>query len=204
MTEPKSISSGGYEHAVRREGEDGAASNALYWFGIRVRSRSEVRSYDELMLRGFQAFLPLRTVKRRWSDRTKIQPAPVFPGYVFCRFDLTERIRILSVPGVAQILGAGSNPIPIGEREIESVRAMVNSKIALVPWPYLQAGQYVRIDGGPLAGVEGRVVRADDGHPRVVVSVSLLQRAVAAEIDREWIGYVRKVDGAARAMKACC
>jgi len=174
-----------------------------YWFGIRVRSRSEVRSYDELMFRGFEAFLPLRKVKRRWSDRTKTQEAPVFPGYVFCRFDLSERIRILSVPGVAQILGAGNNPIPIGEREIESVRAMVNSKIALVPWPYLQAGQYVRIDGGPLAGVEGKVVRAEDGHPRVVVSVSLLQRAVAAEIDREWIGYVRRVDGAAREMKAC-
>src|SRR5579863_8768541 len=111
-------------------------SNSLAWFGIRVRSRSEVRSYDELQLRGFEALLPLRTVRRRWSDRTKTCESPIFPGYVFSRFDPRERVRILSVPGVAQILGAGSNPIAIGEREIQSVRALVESRVALVPWPY--------------------------------------------------------------------
>lgn len=163
----------------------------LAWFGIHVRSRCEIRTHQELSDRGFESFLPLRRVKHRWSDRTKTVELPVFPGYLFCRFALPERYRILNAPGVAQIVGAGSTPIPIDDAEIRSVQALVASKTALVPWPFLQIGQRVRIDHGPLAGVEGLVARAEDGSARVVVSVTLLQRAVAAEIDRDWIGAVQ-------------
>ena len=81
--------------------------------------------------------------------------------------------------------------MPISEAEIRSVQTLVASKVACTPWPYLQAGQRVSIDDGPLAGVEGVIVRAEDGKPRVVVSVSMLLRSVAAEIERDWIGSVR-------------
>lgn len=157
------------------------------WFGIHVRSQCEVQAYDELRYRGFEAFLPQYQVKRRWSDRVKVLDLPLFPGYLFCRFGLPDRVRILGTRGVAQIVGAGFKPIPISELEIQHVQTLVASKTPLVPWPYLKAGHRVRIDSGPLAGVEGIVIRADDGRDRVVVSVELLQRAVATEIDRDCI-----------------
>src|ERR1017187_468659 len=157
------------------------------WYGIHVKSRSERRAYQELSDRGFEAFLPVHRVKRRWSDRMKEIELPLFPGYLFCRFDLSHRFRILNAPGVARIVSAGPNPIPISETEIRSVKPLVASKTALVPWPFLQVGQWVRIDHGPLEGIEGIVARAEDGRSRVVVSVTMLQRAVAAEIDRDWV-----------------
>ena len=161
------------------------------WFGIRVRSRCEVRAYDDLCLRGFEAFLPLCSVRRRWSDRVKTLQVPMFGGYLFCRFALPDRLKVLNAAGVAQIVGIGNTPVPISEAEIRSVQTLATSKVACTPWPYLQAGQRVSIDCGPLAGVEGVIIRAEDGKPRVVVSVTMLLRSVAAEIERDWISRVQ-------------
>jgi transcription antitermination factor NusG len=161
------------------------------WFGIRVKSRCELRAYDDLSLRGFDAFLPLCSVRRRWSDRVKTLQVPMFSGYLFCRFALPDRLRVLNAAGVAQIVGVGNAPVPISEAEIRSVQTLVTSKIACTPWPYLQAGQRVSIEDGPLAGVEGVIIRAENGKPRVVVSVTMLFRSVAAEIERDWIGRVQ-------------
>jgi len=166
--------------------------NSTNWFGIRVKSRCEFRAHDDLRLRGFEPFLPLCSVRRRWSDRVKTLQVPMFRGYLFCRFALRDRVRVLNAAGVVQIVGCGSTPIPISETEIRSVQTLVNSKIACTPWPYLQVGQRVSIDNGPLAGVEGLIIRAESGKPRVVVSVSLLLRSVAAEIERDWIGRVQQ------------
>lgn len=163
-----------------------------------MKSRCEFRAHDDLLLRGFEAFLPLCSVRRRWSDRVKILQVPMFGGYLFCRFALPDRVRVLNAAGVAQIVGFGNTPVPISEAEIRSVQTLVSSKIACTPWPYLEAGQRVSIDDGPLAGVEGVIIRAEDGKPRVVVSVSLLLRSVAAEIEREWIGSVQQLSAAAR------
>lgn len=157
------------------------------WFAVRVKPRSEFRACNELSLRGFEPFVPSRPVKRRWSDRVKVQEEPLFSGYLFCRFHPLERVRVLETPTVIQIVGNGSTPVPLEEAEVHAIQAMVASRVPILPWPYLKAGQRVRIDAGPLAGVEGVIVRAEGG-PRVVVSVTLLQRSVAAEIDREWIG----------------
>jgi transcription antitermination factor NusG len=162
------------------------------WFGIRVKSRCEVRAHDDLCQRGFEAFLPLCSVRRRWSDRVKTVQAPMFRGYLFCKFALPDRVRVLNAAGVAQIVGYGSFPVPISETEIRSVQTLVASKVACTPWPYLQTGQRVSIDHGPLAGVEGVVIRAEDGKPRVVVSVAMLFRSVAAEIERDWISRVQE------------
>jgi transcription antitermination factor NusG len=159
----------------------------LPWYGILVRSQCEFRADEELRMRGFESLLPLHKVRRRWSDRMKTLEVPVFPGYLFCRFDLSHRVRILSSPGVARILGAGATPIPICETEIGSIRTMLKSSLALTPWPYIPAGRRVRIDRGPLAGVEGTIIHADAGQPRVVVSVTLLQRAVSVQVERDWI-----------------
>ena len=158
------------------------------WFAVRVTPRSEVRVGGQLSLRGLEAYVPTQQVKRRWSDRSRVLPEPLFPGYLFCRFNPLEWIRIVEVPGAIQVLSIGNSPIPIPEAEIESIRAVLASGSIVTPWPYLQAGQQVRIDAGPLAGVRGIVLRSESGNPRVVVSVTLLQRSVAAEIERDWIG----------------
>ena len=160
------------------------------WFGIEVHSRREPRVVDEFAIQGLDSFLPTRRIKRRWSDRIKVLDVPLFPGYVFSRFDIADRLRVLNCPGVSKIVGAGSVPIPIEDGEIDAIKALVASGIVLTPWPYLRAGQGVRLEHGPLAGLEGLVIRAREGSLRVVVSVTLLQRSVSAEIERDWISHV--------------
>ena len=158
------------------------------WFAIRVAPRWELHTSSELCLRGLDTYLPLCRLKRQWSDRIKVVERPLFSGYLFGRFCLDDRVRVLQVPGVKQIVGIGNSPAPICDSEIENLKALVSSGSLLAPWPYLYAGQRIRIDRGPLAGIEGFVVRAERGEPRIVVSVNLLQRSVAAEISRDCIG----------------
>lgn len=158
------------------------------WYAIRTTARWELLASNELSRRGIESYLPISRVKRRWSDRIKIIDQPLFPGYLFGRFRLAERIRVLEVPGVRQIVGIGNTPAPILASELENLRTLVAAQPLLVPWPYLTAGQRVRISRGPLAGVQGFVVRAEEGALRIVVSVDLLQRSVAAQIDRDCIG----------------
>ncbi len=166
------------------------ASKILHWFAVRTTARWEARASSDLSLRDFEVYLPLRGVRRNWSDRIKIIHEPLFPGYLFCRFHLDDRFRVLQCAGVKQIVSIGSIPTPISDGEIENIRNLVAANPVIVPWPYLPAGQRIRIDRGPLAGVEGFVVRAEEGALRIVVSVDLLQRSVAAEIDRTSIGSI--------------
>ena len=144
----------------------------------------------ELSARGFEAFLPTRHVRRQWSDRVKNVEVPVFPGYLFCRFQPGERVRVLDAPAVIQILGIGGTPTPVSDAEIATIQTMVVSRLMITPWPYLCSGQHVQIKRGPLAGIDGIVAKSEDGKPRVVVSVTLLQRSVAAEVERDWISLV--------------
>jgi transcription antitermination factor NusG len=160
------------------------------WFAIRTSPRWEALASTELTQRGLETYLPVCRVKRRWSDRTKIMDQPLFPGYLFGRFHLNDRVRELQAPGVKQILGIGNTPAPISAAELDNLRKLVAANPVMVPWPYLQAGQRIRIDRGPLAGVRGFVVRAGEESLRIVVSVDLLQRSVATEIDRDCIGAV--------------
>ena len=162
-------------------------SNSAPWFALRVATRYEFRVSEQLALREFEPFLPLRRVRRRWSDRIQTLEVPLFPGYLFSRFDPHLRVRVLNVPGVAQIVGLGNVPVPISEAEIGAIQTLVASRLDLEPHPYLRAGQAVSIECGPLAGGQGIVLRAESGRFRIVVSVNLLQRSVATEIDRDWI-----------------
>jgi transcription antitermination factor NusG len=155
-----------------------------HWFAIRTSPRWEVRASSELSLRGLQTYLPVCRVKHDWSDRIKIVEEPLFPGYLFGRFQLDDRLRVLQAPGVKQIVSIGNTPTPMSDVEIENLRTLVGAGPLLVQWPYLPAGQRILIDRGPLAGVKGFIVRAEEGALRIVVSVDLLQRSVAVEIDR--------------------
>ncbi len=89
-----------------------------------------------------------------------------------------------------QVLGIGGAPTPVSDAEIATIQTMVVSRLMITPWPYLRSGQHVQIKRGPLAGIDGIVAKSEDGKPRVVVSVTLLQRSVAAEVERDWISLV--------------
>lgn len=156
------------------------------WYVLRVRTNSEATSKLVLERKGYAVFLPTYLDCRRYSDRIKKVPAPLFPGYLFCRFDSGRRVPVLTTVGVESIIGIGGLPQAIEESEIEAIRRAVSCGVSVEPWPHLSAGDRVRIEFGSMAGVTGILVKAR-GTDRLILSVSLLQRSVAVEIDRTWI-----------------
>lgn len=161
------------------------------WFALQVRSRREGFVATYLEGQGYECFLPLYKSRRRWSDRVKEVEQPLFPGYLFCRFDLHNRGPLLMTPGVQQIVGVARTPMPVEEREIEAIRQALSSGLPNQPWPYMQVGERVRVNYGSLVNLEGILVNFKGSH-RVVLSVSLLQRSVAMEIDLAWVSPIRE------------
>jgi transcription antitermination factor NusG len=159
---------------------------SLLWYAIRVRSKFERVASRALAGKGYEEFLPLYRSGRAWSDRSKQIDLPLFPGYLFCRFDVEDRLLpILTTPGVVSIVSAGKIPISIPDREIEAVQIVIRSGLKSQPWPHLAVGTRVLIEKGPLAGIEGTTLSIDKQY-RLIVSIPLLQRSVAVEIDRQW------------------
>jgi len=146
---------------------------------------------------GFECFLPLYKSIRRWSDRLKEVEQPLFPGYMFCRFDFQNRRPILMTPGVQQIVGVGRTAIPVEDSELESIRAALASELPNRPWPYLQIGERVRVNYGSLNNLEGILINFKGSH-RIVLSVTLLQRSVAMEIDLAWVTPVQETSATRR------
>jgi transcription antitermination factor NusG len=160
---------------------------AFPWYALQVRPRFEKQVASALLGKGYEGFLPLYRCRNRWSDRIKEIELPLFSGYMFCRFDVNRRLPILMTPGVMHIVGIGKTPVPVEESEVAALQTIVVSGLQAGPWPYLQVGQRVTVDRGALAGVEGILI-AIKGRNRLVVSVTLLQRSVAVEVDehRVW------------------
>jgi transcription antitermination factor NusG len=159
------------------------------WFALQVRSRFEAKTSTTLTSMGYECFLPQYRVVRRWSDRLKELELPLFPGYLFCRFDVHRRLPILMTAGVVGVVGIARQPVPVDETEIERIQTAISFGQNVQPWPYLQIGQRVTVHWGPLTGIEGVLMQAR-GKWRVVISVSLLQRSVALEVDRSWLRAV--------------
>jgi transcriptional antiterminator NusG len=160
------------------------------WFALRVRSNFERITSEHLRCYGYEVFAPTYRVVRRWSDRRKEVDLPLFSGYVFSRFDPAQRLPVMMTAGVLHIVSRGRIPMPVDEREIEAVRTMVASHLPTQPWPFLKVGQMVLIERGPLAGLEGILLQVKSGY-RLVVSVSLLQRSVAAEVGAECVRPIK-------------
>lgn len=156
----------------------------LSWVALQVRPRSEKMVSSALNFKGIEVFLPLYTARRRWSDRVKEVQLPLFDGYVFCKLNLDYRMPALTIPRVIQFVGAGKIPVPIEESEIYALQTVVNSGLPSMPWPFLTIGQRIRVEHGPLRDMEGILLQAK-GSQRLVLSVSLLQRSVAVEVDRD-------------------
>jgi len=160
--------------------------NNFCWFALQIRSRWEGTTAALLRGKGLETLLPTYTTKRKWSDRFKVVEAPLFPGYVFCRFDVHNRLPVLITPGVISVVGRGKTPIAVDDKEILSIQAAIGSGIHLEPWPYLEIGERVRVKDDVLDGMEG-ILTNFKGSDRVVISVTLLRRSVALEIDRSRI-----------------
>lgn len=154
----------------------------LPWFAIQVRGHHEMGVGHRLTSYGFEWFLPTYKRRKRWSDRIKEEDAPLFPGYLFCRFDAQHRLPILTIPSVIQIVGYNRVPVAVEEAEIRAIQRLVASGLPNRPWPFCTVGDRVRIESGPLRSLEG-ILAKFKGAQRLVLSVTLLQRSVAVEID---------------------
>ena len=151
------------------------------WYGIRTRSNQENVAAIVLRGKGYDPYVPLYRVRRRPDVQAESERL-LFPGYLFCRFDVKKRLPILTTTGVISVLGFGREPAPIPDLEMEAVRAVLRSGLFAEPYPYLREGQRVRIKSGSLDGVEGILVKKKNQF-RVVVSVTLLQRSISVEIE---------------------
>ncbi len=149
------------------------ADAVFSWFALRVRSNYENVAAIHLRDRGFEEFSPTYKTERQWSDRKKQIDLPLFPGYVFCRLNPEHRLPVLTIPGTVGLVGFGNGPSAVPDHEIEAVRRMIGSGLLVAPWPFLEVGQTVLIERGPLTGVEGILQEIKKKTFRLVVSIPL-------------------------------
>ena len=165
---------------------DQETNRLLSWFALAVKPRFDKAVARTLEAKGYETFTPLYRNRHRPGTRSRDTELPLFPGYVFCRLDIARRLPILTTPGVTQVLGAGNVPICIPDVEIASLQTAVRAHFDVQPFPFVQTGQRVRIERGPLVGMEG-IVMSFKQTLRLVLSITLLQRSVLVEIGRDQI-----------------
>ena len=158
----------------------------LPWFAVRVKSNYEKPVSTILRGKGFEEFLPTYRARRQWSDRIKVLDLPLFPGYLFCRIDLSRRLPLLTTPGVLYLVGKGRTPEPVDDTEVMAIQSVMRSGLPALPWPSVVVGQKVRLERGPLRGIEGVVAKIADQH-RIYVNATLLQRSVSVQVDSDWV-----------------
>jgi transcription antitermination factor NusG len=156
------------------------------WYGLRVRSNFERQVSNLLRAKGIEEYVPLYRTRRVWSDRVREIELPLIPGYVFCRMPLQSRSLVLATTGAVSLAGSQNQPLPIEESELAAVRRMAETQSNVEPWPFLRIGQRVRVHRGPLTGVEGILLKVKSSY-RLIVSVTLLGRSVASEIDAAYV-----------------
>jgi transcription antitermination factor NusG len=152
------------------------------WYAAYTSANHEKRVAEQLKMRLVEHFLPLYDSVRRWKDRRMKLQLPLFPGYVFVHLALRDRLRVLEAPGVAKLVGFNGTPTALPQQEIEALRTSLGDGVRARPHPCLKVGQRARVKAGPLEGMQGILVRRKNGL-RFVISVELIQRAVAVEVD---------------------
>jgi transcription antitermination factor NusG len=152
------------------------------WYAAYTCANHEKRVAEQLAERSVEHFLPLYESVRHWKDRQMHLQLPLFPGYVFVRFALRDRLRVLQIPSVANLVSFNGTPAVLPEAEIEALKAGLERGVKAVPHPYLKIGKRVRITAGPLEGLEGILIRRKN-EIRFVISLDLIQRSVRLDID---------------------
>jgi len=166
------------------------------WSVLWTHSNSERGVQEQIAAKGFETFLPtIRTWSRRRGAQSLIA-VPMFPGYVFVRHAIDKRsyLEMLKARGVVRILGERwDRPASVPDADIASIRRVSGADVPVFPYPYVSEGQQVRIEHGALAGVEGILIATKPQKGLLVVSVDLLQRSVAVEVEST---HVRPVSSA--------
>jgi transcription antitermination factor NusG len=157
-------------------------TNHLHWYALRTRSRHEKLVRDRLALLGIEQLLP--TVKRmnQWKDRKKEVEVPLFSCYCFARFPWQDRMAVLTLSGVVEIVGGGQRAEPVSEEEIHSLKTLMAGPLRYDSHPYLREGMVVEVIRGPLAGATGLLVRKEKRY-RLVIQIHLIRQAASVEIN---------------------
>jgi len=186
--------------AARFAGEAGEAwPPELYesprWYACKTRGRAEKKVAQRLAGAGLEPYLPLLAQERQWADRVKTVEVPLFPGYVFARFDLTRLHDVLVTPGLATVVRLDGHPTPVRQEELDAIRRLVAGANESGVYPtaadYLEPGQAVVVESGPFEGMRG-VLAEERGAARVIVRLSAIRQAVSVEMDR---GLLRALRG---------
>jgi transcriptional antiterminator NusG len=157
-----------------------------HWYALYTRSHCEQLVWDQLEAKGFRLFLPRIDVWSQRSGRRHLISVPMFPGYLFLRhaIDKISYINVRQARGLVRILGESWDKLSIiPDTEIEAIQSVLNMSIPTMPHPYLREGQRVRITQGPLRGIEGILIQSKPAKGLLILSIDLLQRSVAVEID---------------------
>jgi len=170
-------------YAIRNGAKDFAPEAAFQaqWYAAYTRANHERRVAQELAQRSVEHFLPQYQSRRKWKDREVELSLPLFPGYVFVRMALENKLRVLQVPGVACLVSFAGKPAVVPDEEFGCIQELLSRKVAATPHPYLNVGRRARVLDGPFAGLEGIVIRRNKRN-RMVISLDLIARSIAVEL----------------------
>jgi transcription antitermination factor NusG len=154
------------------------------WYAIYANANHEKRVAQQLGQRSIKHLLPLYESVRRWKDRRVRLQMPLFPGYVFVRFALRDRLQVLQIPGVVRLVSFAGQPAPLREEDVHALQSCLSHGSQVEPHPYLQAGRRARVRSGPLQGLEGIVLRRKN-RTRFIISIDLIMRSMAVEIETD-------------------
>ncbi len=152
------------------------------WYAAYTCVRHEKKIAEQLERRDVESFLPLYETVHRWKDRRVRVELPLFRGYVFVRIALKDRLQVLEIASVARLVGFNGHACALADEEVEALRNALARQLRAQPHPYLSVGRRVRIKGGPLAGLEGILVRKK-GSLRIVLSIDLIMRSIVVDVD---------------------
>ena len=172
-----------YTHLLNR------TSSHTRWYAAYTYPRHEKAVLKQLESKSIEAFLPVFLTENRWKDRRVQIQNPLFPGYVFTRINLSERSRVLAIPGVIRMLSFNGIPAPIDDSEIEAVRLCIERGATLEPYPFLEVGDRVRVRSGVLEGLEGLISRCKDER-RLIVPISLINQSVLLRLMFNFLSHL--------------
>ena len=153
------------------------------WFALYTQSRHEKLIDTQLQKRRIESFLPVRRIKRRWSDRTVSVEEPLFKSYVFVKTDPAQTTEVLRTKGAVKFVSVQGRPLPVQEKVIQSLRHLAAQGMAADPFPYLGVGDRVSVQSGIFKGVEGYIVRKDNQKCRLVISIDAIMASISIEVD---------------------
>jgi transcription antitermination factor NusG len=152
------------------------------WYAAYTRANHEKSASKQLDKRSVESFVPTFESVRKWKDRSKRLELPLFPGYVFVRVAIENRLNVLVVPGIVRLVGFDKRPVALANEEIETLRMIVKRRIPAAPHPFLTTGCKVRITRGPLVGMQGVLLRTK-GRVRLLLSIDLIRQSATVEVD---------------------